>query len=182
MVEENFQEDIACHIRQEVYFDNTDEFWYTPKWMPTSSGKFTVGRAWQILRHRAHPNPEYKLLWTNGLPFKISFFLWRLWRGKVPTNDIWRRAGQFVVSKCLCCLPPQEETFQHIFLTSDVASRVWKVFLQPTGLVINLVQVHQVIRAWWSEKCYAKLKPLFQVVPVIITWEIWKRRNSMKHG
>ncbi|XP_070031694.1 uncharacterized protein [Nicotiana tomentosiformis] len=45
-----------------------------------------------------------------------------------------------------------------------------------------MVQVHQVIRAWWNEPCCPKLKALFQATPAIITWELWKRRNNMKHG
>ncbi|XP_070037047.1 uncharacterized protein [Nicotiana tomentosiformis] len=117
---EEGRKDIAENIRQEVYFDNSNEYWDTPKGMPIPSGKFTVSSAWQILRHRAPPNPEYKLLWTKRLPFKISFFLWRLWKGKV-------------------------------------------------------------IRAWWIVDCCSKLNPLFQEAPAIITWELWKRRNSMKH-
>lgn len=38
------------------------------------------------------------------------------------------------------------------------------------------------IRAWWNANCCPKLKPLFQAAPIIITWELWKRRNAIKHG
>nr|XP_016479791.1 PREDICTED: uncharacterized protein LOC107801042 [Nicotiana tabacum] len=182
LLDQTFPEDILEHISKEVYFDHSDEYWDTPKWMPTTSGKFTVGSAWQILRHRDPTNPEYKLLWTKGLPLKISFFIWKLWRGKVPTDDLWRRNGHLTVSKFWCCLPPQEETLQHIFLASPTASRVWKVFLQAAGVMVNLVQIHQVIRAWWSANCCAKLRPLFQVAPTFNFWELWKKRNTMKDG
>ncbi|XP_075103611.1 uncharacterized protein LOC142178181 [Nicotiana tabacum] len=67
--------------------------------MPTPSGNFSVSSAWNILRHRAHANPGYSKIWTKSLPFKISFFLWRLWKGKIPTDDLWRRSGYMVVSK-----------------------------------------------------------------------------------
>nr|XP_009773546.1 PREDICTED: uncharacterized protein LOC104223745 [Nicotiana sylvestris] len=117
--------------------------------MPTHSGKFSVSSAWQILRHRTDPNQEFKSMWIKGLPFKISFFLWRLWRKKIATDDIWRRQGQMVMSRCLCCQQPQEESIEHIFITSPTAS---------------------------------KLKLLFQAVPAIITWELWKRINTGKHG
>lgn len=121
------------------------------------------------------------MLWTKGLPFKISFFLYRLWRGKIPTNDLWKRRGYVIVSKCWCCVPTQEETFQHLFLASSTAAKVWKVFLQVAGIVISMVQVHQVIRSWWNAKFYSKLKTVFQAAPVIITWELWKRRNNMNN-
>ncbi|XP_075087987.1 uncharacterized protein LOC142169942 [Nicotiana tabacum] len=88
-------------------------------------------------------------MWIKGLPFKISFFLWRLWRQKIATDDMWRRQGQMVMSRYWCCQQPQEESIEHIFVISPTAS-----------------------------KCCPKLKPLFQAVPAIITWELWKRRNA----
>ncbi|XP_070050658.1 uncharacterized protein [Nicotiana tomentosiformis] len=84
---QNFPEDIADYIKHEIYFDKSAETWDTPKWMPTALGKFTLSSAWQLLKHSHRPNHEYKHLWTKGLPFKISFFLWRLWKGKVPIDD-----------------------------------------------------------------------------------------------
>ncbi|XP_075080452.1 uncharacterized protein LOC142165958 [Nicotiana tabacum] len=50
------------------------------------------------------------------------------------------------------------------------------------GINVPLVQVKQVIRNWWTAKCCPKLKPLFQAVPAIISWEVWKKRNTNKNG
>ncbi|XP_070045237.1 uncharacterized protein [Nicotiana tomentosiformis] len=88
LIHQSFPEDITDHIIQNVHFDDTEELWDRPYWMPTSSGKFTVNSAWQILRLRAAPNQEYKQMWTKGLPFKISFFLWRLWRQKLSSDNL----------------------------------------------------------------------------------------------
>ncbi|XP_075092125.1 uncharacterized protein LOC142172415 [Nicotiana tabacum] len=41
-------------------------------------------------------NQKFKLMWIKGLPFKISFFLWRLWRQKIAADDMWRRQGQML--------------------------------------------------------------------------------------
>lgn len=84
-----------------------------------------------------------------------------------------------IVSKCWCCAQPQEDSFQHLFLKSE--TEVWKIFLQAAGLVVNLIQVHQVIRAWWNTQCCPKLKLLFQAVSAVITWELWKNRYTMKY-
>ncbi|XP_070039154.1 uncharacterized protein [Nicotiana tomentosiformis] len=59
---------------------SSEGYWDRPYRMSTPSGKFSVSSAWHILRHRANPNQEFKLMWIKGFPFKISFFLWRLWR------------------------------------------------------------------------------------------------------
>ncbi|XP_070034564.1 uncharacterized protein [Nicotiana tomentosiformis] len=181
-LDQNFPADISDHIRHNVSFHHTTEELDTPQWMPTTTGKFYVNSAWRIMRQRATHNPELCNLWTKVLPFKIFFFLWRLWKMKIPTDDLWRRNGYIIVSKCWCCSPPKEDSYQYLFLKSETVNRVWKSFLQLAGIIINMVQVHQVVRAWWSEPCCPKLKPLFQATPAIITWELWKRRNKMKHG
>ncbi|XP_009802196.1 uncharacterized protein [Nicotiana sylvestris] len=49
------------------------------------------------------------------------------------------------------------------------------------GITVPLIQFKQVIRHWWYAQCCPKLKPMFQAVLAIITWELWKRRNAGKH-
>ncbi|XP_070043184.1 uncharacterized protein [Nicotiana tomentosiformis] len=90
LLHHTFPGEIADHINNEIFFDNidADAKWDTPKWMPTTSGKYTVSSAWDIVRHREPTNHEQKNIWTKCLPFKISFFLWR---GKIPTDDLWRK-------------------------------------------------------------------------------------------
>ncbi|XP_019225001.1 PREDICTED: uncharacterized protein LOC109206620 [Nicotiana attenuata] len=182
LLEQNFTEEIVDHVRSNIHYEGNEEHWDKPYRMPTASGKFSVTSAWQIIRHRSDPNQEFKHMWIKGLPFKISFFLWRLWKGRIPTDDVWRRQGQMVMSRCWCCQQPQEETIQHIFLTSATASKVWNLFMGAAAITVPLVQLKQVIRHWWNAQCCPKLKPLFQAVPTIITWELWKKRNAGKYG
>lgn len=87
-----------------------------------------------------------------------------------------------VMSRCWCCQQPQEESIEHIFVTSPTASKVWNLFKGVAGISVQLIQLKQIIRHWWYAQCCLKLKPLFQAVPAIITWELWKRRNAGKHG
>ncbi|XP_075091557.1 uncharacterized protein LOC142171757 [Nicotiana tabacum] len=126
LLDQTFNEEIAEHIRLNVHYEGSERYWDKPYWMPTPSGKFSVSSAWQILRHR---------------------------RQKIAIDGMWRRQGEMVMSTCWRCQHPQEESIEHIFVTSPTAS-----------------------------KCCPKLKTLFQAVPDIITWELWKRRNVGKHG
>lgn len=111
LLDQSFPQDIADHIRHEVHFAAANDYWDTPRWMHISSSKFTVSTAWRILRNIEPSNPEFAKLWTKGLHFKISFFLWRVWKVEVPTDDLWRRGGYMGVSKCWCCTPPHEDSF-----------------------------------------------------------------------
>ncbi|XP_075095490.1 uncharacterized protein LOC142173745 [Nicotiana tabacum] len=182
LLDQTFNKEIAEHIRLNVHYEGSEGYWDKPYWMPTPSGKFSVSSAWQILRHKADPNQEFKLMWFKGWPFKISFFLCRLWRQKIATDDMWRRQEQMVMSRCWCCQQPQEESIEHIFVTSPTASKVWNLFMGVARISVQLIQLKQIIRHWWYAQCCPKLKPLFQAIPAIITWELWKRRNAGKHG
>nr|XP_016504630.1 PREDICTED: uncharacterized protein LOC107822596 [Nicotiana tabacum] len=102
---------------------------------------------------------------TQSGKFSVSS-AWRIMRHREPTNPEFSK----------------EESFQHLFLTSKTATKVWETFLQAARLMTNMVQVHQVIRVWWNAKCCPKLRPIFQAAPAVILWEIWKRRNTRKHG
>ncbi|XP_075084899.1 uncharacterized protein LOC142168137 [Nicotiana tabacum] len=61
------------HIRLNVHYEGSEGYWDKPYWMPTPSGKFSVSSAWQILRHRADPNQEFKLMWIKGTSKFHSF-------------------------------------------------------------------------------------------------------------
>nr|XP_009616365.1 uncharacterized protein LOC104108915 [Nicotiana tomentosiformis] len=60
--------------------------------------------------------------------------------------------------------------------------KVWQHFLGAVGNYVPLIQVKKVIRAWWNIDCCPKLKPLFEAAPTIITWELWKKRNTFRNG
>lgn len=65
---------IYTHIK--VIGDSDD--WDKPWWMLASTGRFKVGFSWEVLRQRGEPQLEFNHLWLIGIPFKVSFFLWRL--------------------------------------------------------------------------------------------------------
>ncbi|XP_060185616.1 uncharacterized protein LOC132615077 [Lycium barbarum] len=182
MLQQNFPTGIVDHIKSEIHIEQLQGVWDRPWWMPTSTGKFTINTAWDIMRHKSHIQEDFKQLWIKGVPFKISFFLWKLWKWIIPTDDNLMRINIVVVSRCYCCRVPQQETMQHLFLTSNFAEGVWKVFLEAAGLHVNRVQLHQTIRAVWSVACGDMIKPIVQAIPAMITWELWKRRNTTRHG
>lgn len=60
--------------------------------------------------------------------------------------------------------------------------KLWRQFAYCAGLHIDGTQLHQVILQWWISKQPSKLQVVFWAIPAIILWEIWKRRNTRKHG
>ncbi|XP_070028734.1 uncharacterized protein LOC142170458 [Nicotiana tabacum] len=89
--------------------------------------------------------------------------------------------GYSFPSKCWCCVRPEEESVAHVFFTSYAAKKVWTYFFSYAGLSFEGLSLQQAIVRCWSVEVIPRLKPIFQALPCIIVWELWKRRNSNKH-
>ncbi|XP_059295549.1 uncharacterized protein LOC132048883 [Lycium ferocissimum] len=177
----SFSNEIVDHIKEDIHVEQLQGNWDRPWWMPTPNGNFIVNSAWNILRNRGEKHEDFDHLWIQGIPFKVSFLIWRLWKHIISTDDNLRRIRIPIVSRCYCCESHRIETMQHLFLGSRFARGIWEVFLQAAGLQVNMVQLHQVIKHCWRAKCGEKLKPIVQAIPAMIIWELWKRRNTIGH-
>ncbi|XP_060184825.1 uncharacterized protein LOC132614395 [Lycium barbarum] len=86
-------EDLADHIVQHINPPNENGQADKAFWKLDSRGKFTVRSAFQLLRQRKDPSNLYKQMWIKGLPIKISFFMWRFWKFKLPLDDKLKKWG-----------------------------------------------------------------------------------------
>ncbi|KAH0691451.1 hypothetical protein KY289_018809 [Solanum tuberosum] len=153
-----------------------------PWWTKTCTGKFSVKSAWELLRQREDINDDFKLLWMKGLPFKFSFLTWRIWQGKVPVAVVMHSWNHNISQLCRCCSIPERETIEHLFLKGEIASIVWNYFGRAAGLTGSFVQLKQSVKKWWGASGNTRLNVVFQAVPIVILWFLWKRRNTILHG
>ncbi|KAH0665329.1 hypothetical protein KY285_026535 [Solanum tuberosum] len=152
-----------------------------PWWMGNTSGEFTVKSVFDLLRSRKE-NEEWRgNMWCKQIPFKMSFLLWRIWRGRIATEENLKRMGITIASRCYCCDVFEEETTQHLFLTAPIAQKLWKQFTSCAGIQ-QQGNLKQMITEWWKRNTPIKIQFLFQAIPIIIVWELWKRRNARRHG
>ncbi|XP_070007918.1 uncharacterized protein [Nicotiana sylvestris] len=179
---ESLPEDLANHIVQNIRPPSESSQLDTPFWMLETRGHFTVKSAWDYLQRRDNPKLAYKMIWVKGLPFKISFFLWKVWKAKLPLDDFLRKIGYSLPSKCWCCADRKEESLVHLFYTSNAARSVWRYFLRRAGIGLDGLSLHQAITKCWIAPVVPRLKPVLQALPACIVWELWKRRNSLKYG
>ncbi|XP_060210626.1 uncharacterized protein LOC132637573 [Lycium barbarum] len=69
-----FPEDIVQHIIQEIDIKYTSNEWDRPWWMMTSTGKFTVSSAWQLLRQKANfPGMNIPTIWHQMVQFFAGY-------------------------------------------------------------------------------------------------------------
>ncbi|KAH0761423.1 hypothetical protein KY290_017496 [Solanum tuberosum] len=124
-----------------------------PWWMPNQNGKFSVKSAWEIFRQRKEKKENIMCIWEKGIPFRISFLLWRIWFQRIPIGEVL-------------------ETFQHLFMQCPISKDLWSLFAGAAGVQGPFVQIKQTLDKWWKSDCVAKLKPLFRAVPIFIIWKI----------
>ncbi|XP_059285929.1 uncharacterized protein LOC132039469 [Lycium ferocissimum] len=154
-----------------------------PWWILTKSSKLTVSSALNVMRQQEQESLSYQRIWSKGVPFKISFFLWRMWKAILPVDDALKRMDISIVSRCICYLNSQsEKTFQHIFLTGNCVAEVWQYYTTSAGIIGPLIQLHQAVVKWWNTKCAVKLKLVFEAIQSFIYWQLWKRRNALMNG
>ncbi|XP_075078442.1 uncharacterized protein LOC142164361 [Nicotiana tabacum] len=169
--------DWALHIIENINPPAAHNELDRPYWMLEAKGNFTVKSAWEYLRRRRDPSIAYQNIWVKGLPFKIAFFMWKVWKAKLSLDDYFMKLGYVVTSRCWCCLNPDEETLPHVFFRSQVAQSVWYYFLSNAGLSMEGLSLQQTIIKCWTAHVIPRLKPIFHALPSIIFWELWKRRN-----
>ncbi|XP_016442387.1 uncharacterized protein LOC107767807 [Nicotiana tabacum] len=116
-------DDLAVYILENIKPPTAIDVLDKPYWMLESRGDCTVKFAWEYLRRRNDPAISYSKMWVKGLPFKISLFLWKVWKAKLPLDDWMRCLGYFMPSKYWCCVQEQE-SLPHLFFTSVAARKV----------------------------------------------------------
>lgn len=161
-------QEIAEYTQQHLSITGNIERWDRPWWMPNSSGDFIVKSAWDMIRRKREIQQHFQEIWIKGLPFKISLFIWRLWKQKLPIDDILSKIGIAIVFKCHCCSDPSQETTNHLFITCSFAASVWTRFARGAGLQGPFLQVHQTVQKWWKADCSIKMKPIFKAIPALI--------------
>jgi len=151
-------------------------------WKLTTDGKFTCSSAWNEIREKRTKTQGNSFTWHRSIPFKCSFHLWRMLRGKLPTNEKTARFGSEPVA-CSCCIYPGWDTIEHTFNNGYFATYVWKYFAATTGISTDHTPLIYLIRRWWSTKYKNEAhKLILQATPIFICWNLWKNRCASKYG
>ncbi|KAG5631889.1 hypothetical protein H5410_003606 [Solanum commersonii] len=82
---------------------------------------------------------------------------------------------------CGFCTSLVVESIEHLFKRGDIAQCVWRYFSDAAD-ISPLPYLKQNIRKWWSLDCNPRKKVVYQVVPIVILWFLWMRRNTILHG
>lgn len=121
-----------------------------------------------------------KNIWIKDIPFKISFFQWRVWRKKVASNDNLKRMRICLASKYYCYERGEERSKKHLFLTNPIATRLWKEFASCVSIIMEESPLQYLITKWWTIDKAGRLQPIPKGVPLIIMWLFLEEKQLQK--
>ncbi|WMV30126.1 hypothetical protein MTR67_023511 [Solanum verrucosum] len=142
-------------------------------WQPNESGIFSCSSAWDLIRQKKDKIIFYSHIWHKQVPFKVSFFLWRTLRNKIPTND---KICSFGVepASCVCCMSPGLDSSEHIFITAKYGGkksstvRVQHMILRDT---LQLLKNPALSEFNWAELITAVTRCKQELKISVIKWE-----------
>lgn len=115
----------------------------------------------------------------------MSFLAWRVFKRKLPVDDVLIRMGYQIVSKCSCCVNPGSSNLQHIFGLGETARQVWDYFSRTMGMRIEVRSERHVCYEWWSKRLKNRMLKFIaetERLPVVILWELWVNHANCQYG
>jgi len=163
-----------------VLQDNTSNRW---RWLLDTINGYSIKGTYHYLTSADTP-PDRVLLddiWHKQVPLKVSLFVWRLLRNRLPTKDTLVRRHILIAEDNTCvggC--GSRETAYHLLFRCDTFSSLWSVVLQ--WLRLSFVApgscrdhfTHFGHLAGLPHSSYSFL----QLIWMACVWVIWKERNS----
>ncbi|XP_060188598.1 uncharacterized protein LOC132617573 [Lycium barbarum] len=145
-------------------------------WNLNSNGTFSCSTAYEIVRNKNMAPPIYKYIWTKEIPFKISFFMWKLLKKNLPLDAYLSRFNINKGPSCCCCRVACMETGDHVFAASELAKKTWQNITRPLGFTVTANSVQAILWQWWRQKPRSLVhKFLLLITPVIIKVGIGKK-------
>ncbi|XP_050207305.1 uncharacterized protein LOC126656744 [Mercurialis annua] len=121
----------------------------------------------------------FSKLWKSLAPPRVKFFLWTALHGRVPSKEFLVIRGIMGVDNASCCFCSSLESQDHLLMHCVFARLVWNGILGKIGVSwVMPNSLDDFYRVWLNilpRNSYAKL---WELLWIVIVWEIWNCRNK----
>lgn len=129
-------------------------------------------KAYKHLSGYRQVHPSFRWLWASSYQNKHKVF-WLLLHDRLSTREILRRKSMNLPSyNCVLCNQGCEESLEHLFLRCRFAKDWWASIGLSTPQQLNPEQTIEHFKSSLGV-------PFFVEIIVIMSWSIWKSRNSL---
>jgi len=95
-----------------------------PNWILVEFGRFTLKSTRTFLLDPEVPYGWGKFIWSSYIPPSKTLVLWKVFQGRLPTDQHIQNKGIHICSVCTLC-EKHEESIQHLFFECSNALRIW---------------------------------------------------------
>jgi hypothetical protein len=108
----------------------------------------------------------------------VAFFVWAAAMGRILTTDNLRRRRVIVMDWCCMC-KEIGEFISHLFLHCSAARELRNFIFSIFGIQwVMPCGIMELLTCWWTSCCSARVRKLWEMMPLYIFWCIWWERNS----
>ncbi|KAM0026479.1 putative reverse transcriptase zinc-binding domain-containing protein [Helianthus debilis subsp. tardiflorus] len=148
-------------------------------WDLESNGEFTVSSLRKRLEQQNNPGPGMGFEWSNWVPQKVNFLVWRIYMGRAATMvGLRRRNVQLDSYLCKIC-GEVDETEDHLFVGCQFALAIWDIVAEwircPSFFAFTVKDVIGFHNQIWGTRNWRKL---VQSIIMVTLWGIWRARND----
>lgn len=122
------------------------------------------------------------MLQVKVLLYKISFFLWKVCKRRVSTDDILRNMGILVVSKYYCCDTDTEENLNHLFLIAPIALRLLRQFVTCARFSLMRGHIYTTILDWQKHTKTLRAKAFCMLFQLSSSGNYEREETSLSMG
>ncbi|XP_021980221.1 uncharacterized protein LOC110876358 [Helianthus annuus] len=166
--------DLIAEVEAVSLRERKDEW----KWLPSSSGSFSVQSVKELLDSADDGGNRYVFEWCGWVPIKCNVFAWRVGLNRIPTADALRTRGvQVGNGSCPLC-NSGDETVDHLFTSCVVASILWQKVSRWCGLSpIFAFSVKDILELHKDRFINTGVRHVVQGIMIISMWCLWLARN-----
>jgi hypothetical protein len=128
-------------------------------WVYPWGKEYTSSKFYRYCFHNIHPHESFLRLWKSKCTPRVKFFGWLVLSDHLNTRNMLRRRHYTINSGylCLMCIPPPEETIEHLIFHCVFSQSCWQVldmFWQATG---NRLQIIEEGKHRWHKPLFREL-------------------------
>ncbi|XP_019181398.1 PREDICTED: uncharacterized protein LOC109176423 [Ipomoea nil] len=151
-------------------------------WTLDTFGEFTLSSAYEALRLKASKSLSSCCIWGEGVPSRISVFMWRLLRCCLPFPDILQQFNLYLPSVCPLCHCSSAD-LEHCLYHCRNAKQVWNFFRGIFGMFTAASSLRAECHAWWLfAPPGSAVEWCARLLPCLFLYLLWCSYNQGIYG
>jgi hypothetical protein len=178
--EEESVRECSVLVHNVVLQDNVSDTW---RWMLDPVHGYSVREAYRFITSSGVQVDRSLVddVWHKLIPSKVSLFVWRLLRNRIPTKDNLLRRRVLHSNETTCVSGcGNTETVSHLFLGCPIFGSLWYHVWQWLGISsVSSVDIRQHFNQFTGLPGMPRNTRLYlKVIWFATVWAIWKERNN----